>query len=145
MKTAIGGNDLVVAINPCGSVEPGPRLVAAAGAGGGRGVFDLGAGDRAALRALERAASWSAGPIGVRVPAGCRATLADVERAAGDRVNLLVMPANDAGWPLREAVARHRVLVEVTSRARSARARLRGRRAGRRTELVRTAAATAGR
>ncbi|HTJ36227.1 MAG TPA: beta-ketoacyl synthase N-terminal-like domain-containing protein, partial [Dactylosporangium sp.] len=117
MKTAIGGNDLVVAINPCGSVEPGPRLVAAAGAGGGRGVFDLGAGDRAALRALERAASWSAGPIGVRVPAGCRATLADVERAAGDRVNLLVMPANDAGWPLREAVARHRVLVEVTSRA----------------------------
>ncbi|WP_345142325.1 beta-ketoacyl synthase N-terminal-like domain-containing protein, partial [Dactylosporangium darangshiense] len=117
MKTAIGGNDLVVAINPCGAVEPGPRLVAAAGAGGGRGVFDLGIGDRGALRALERAASWSAGPIGVRVPAGCRATLADVERAAGDRVSLLVMPANDAGWPLREAVRRHRVLVEVTSRA----------------------------
>ncbi|MEV6929359.1 SDR family NAD(P)-dependent oxidoreductase [Dactylosporangium sp. NPDC051485] len=119
MKTAFGGNDLVVAINPCGAVEPGPRLVAAAGTGGGRGVFDLARGDRAALRALQRAAAWSAGPIGVRVPAGCRATLADVERAAGDRVNLLVLPADGAGWSLGEAAQRHRVLVEVSSRAQA--------------------------
>ncbi|MER7274886.1 SDR family NAD(P)-dependent oxidoreductase [Dactylosporangium sp. NPDC000244] len=117
MKTAFGGNDLVVAINPCGAVEPGPRLVAAAVAGGGRGVFDLARGDEAALRALERAASWSAGSIGVRVPEGCRATLADVERAAGHRVSLVVMPANGAGWSLREAAQRYRVLVEVSSRA----------------------------
>ncbi|WP_433605575.1 SDR family NAD(P)-dependent oxidoreductase [Dactylosporangium sp. CA-139114] len=119
MKTAFGGNDLVVAINPCGAVEPGPRLVAAAVAGGGRGVFDLARGDSAALRALEQAVSWSAGPIGVRVPAGCRATLADVERVAGHRVNLLVMSADGAGWPLREAARRYRVLVEVSSRAQA--------------------------
>ncbi|MEV8512188.1 SDR family NAD(P)-dependent oxidoreductase [Dactylosporangium sp. NPDC051484] len=116
MSTAIGGNDLVVAINPCGAVEPGPRIVAATGAGGGIGVLDLAGGDRRTMRALEKAASWSAAPIGVRVPAGCSATMADVERAAKDRVSLVVLPAN-GGWPLSEAVRRHRVLVEVTSRA----------------------------
>ncbi|MGI5237866.1 SDR family NAD(P)-dependent oxidoreductase [Dactylosporangium sp. CA-139066] len=116
MKTAFGGNDLVVAINPCGTVEPGPRLVAAAGAGGGRGVFDLAQGDGGTLQALERAASWSAESIGVRVPAGCRATLADVERAAGDRVSLVVLPANGSGWSPGEVAQRYRVLVEVTSR-----------------------------
>ncbi|MER7003944.1 SDR family NAD(P)-dependent oxidoreductase [Dactylosporangium sp. NPDC000555] len=118
MSTAFGGNDLVVAINPCGAVEPGPRIVAAAGAGGGIGVLDLAGGDRRTMRALEKAASWSAGPIGVRVPAGCSATMADVERAATDRVSLVVLPAN-GGWPLREAVRRYRVLVEVTSRAQA--------------------------
>ncbi|MFG1951941.1 SDR family NAD(P)-dependent oxidoreductase [Micromonospora sp. NPDC048830] len=89
-------------------------MVAAAGAGGGLGVFDLARGDRPTLRALERAAASSAGPIGVRVPAGCAATAADVARAAQDRVSLLVLPA-DGSWPLREAAERHRVLVEVTS------------------------------
>ncbi|WP_426513301.1 SDR family NAD(P)-dependent oxidoreductase [Dactylosporangium sp. McL0621] len=116
MSTAFGGNDLVIAINPCGAVEPGPRIVAAAVAGGALGVFDLAEGDRRTLRALERAASWSAGPIGVRVPAGCIATPADVRRAANDNVTLVVLPA-DGGWPVREAAERYRVLVEVNSRA----------------------------
>ncbi|MFB9186013.1 beta-ketoacyl synthase N-terminal-like domain-containing protein, partial [Dactylosporangium sucinum] len=116
MSTAFGGNDLVIAISPCGAVEPGPRIVAAATAGGGLGVFDLAGGDLRTLRALEKAASWSAGPIGVRVPAGCTATPADVERAADGNVTLVVLPA-DSGWPVREAVERYRVLVEVNSRA----------------------------
>lgn len=116
MSTAFGSGDLVVAINPCGAVEPGPRIVAAARAGGGVGVLDLARGDRAALRALEQAASWSPAPIGVRVPPGCAATPADVWRVAGDRVNLVILPAG-AGWPLREIVGRYRVLVEVTGRA----------------------------
>ncbi|MEH1016966.1 SDR family NAD(P)-dependent oxidoreductase [Micromonospora sp. CPCC 206060] len=96
-------------------MEPSPQLVAAADAGGGLGVFDLARGDRPTLRALEQAAARSAGPIGVRVSAGCAATVADVERAAKDRVSLIVLPA-DGPWPLRTSAERYRVLVEVTSR-----------------------------
>ncbi|MFC6015938.1 SDR family oxidoreductase [Plantactinospora solaniradicis] len=105
----------MIVINPCGGVEPGPRIVVAAGVGGGVGVFDLARGDRRTLSALERAASWSARPVGVRVPANCVATVTDVERAAGDRMGLVVLPA-DGAWPQAEAARRHRVLVEVTSR-----------------------------
>ncbi|WP_249030860.1 type I polyketide synthase [Micromonospora echinospora] len=90
-------------------------MVVAADAGGGLGVFDLARGDRPTLRALEQAAARSAGPIGVRVPAGCAATVADVERAAKDRVSFVVLPA-DGSWPLRTSAERYRVLVEVTSR-----------------------------
>ncbi|WP_281190171.1 type I polyketide synthase [Micromonospora inyonensis] len=96
-------------------MEPSPQLVAAAGAGGGLGVFDLARGDRPTLRALEQAAARSAGPIGVRVPAGCAATVTDVERAAKGRVGFVVLPA-DGSWPLRTSSERYRVLVEVTSR-----------------------------
>ncbi|MFI6823422.1 SDR family NAD(P)-dependent oxidoreductase [Micromonospora sp. NPDC050187] len=78
-------------------------------------MFDLARGDRPTLRALEQAAARSAGPIGVRVPAGCAATVADVERAAKDRVRFVVLPA-DGSWPLRKSAERYRVLVEVTSR-----------------------------
>ncbi|WP_432843331.1 SDR family NAD(P)-dependent oxidoreductase [Dactylosporangium sp. CA-092794] len=118
MSTAFGSINLVIAVNPCGTVEPSPRVVAAAAAGGGIGVLDLAEGDRRALRALERAAAWSGGPIGVRVPAGCTATPADVERAAPGRVTLVVLPAG-GGWPLREAAERYRVLVEVNSQAQA--------------------------
>ncbi|MEE6263153.1 SDR family NAD(P)-dependent oxidoreductase [Plantactinospora sonchi] len=120
MSTAPAGSEPVIVINPCGGVEPGPRIVAAAGAGGGIGVFDLAGGDRRTLDALEQAVSWSAGPIGVRVPAGCAATLTEVERVAEGRVNLVVLPP-DSAWSLAAAARRHRVLVEVTSR-REARA-----------------------
>ncbi|MEO3745579.1 SDR family oxidoreductase [Plantactinospora sp. B5E13] len=79
------------------------------------GVFDLARGDTRALWALERAASWSATPIGVRVPAGCAATVADVERAAKGNLGLVVLPP-DGAWPMAEATRRYRVLAEVTSR-----------------------------
>ncbi|MFB9545798.1 type I polyketide synthase [Micromonospora sagamiensis] len=96
-------------------MEPSPQLVAAAGAGGGLGVFDLARGDHPTLRALEQVAARSAGPIGVRVPVGCAATVTDVERAAKGRVGFVVLPA-DGSWPLRTSSERYRVLVEVTSR-----------------------------
>ncbi|OZV76982.1 polyketide synthase [Micromonospora echinospora] len=115
MNTAPASRNLVIVINPCGAVEPSPQMVVAADAGGGLGVFDLARGDRPTLRALEQAAARSAGPIGVRVPAGCAATVADVERAAKDRVSFVVLPA-DGSWPLRTSAERYRVLVEVTSR-----------------------------
>ena len=108
----------VIVVNPCGAIEPGPRIVAAAGAGGALGVFDLAQGDHRTLHALAQAAAWSARPIGVRVPAGCTATATDVRRATQGRLSLVVLPA-DGSWPLAEAVARHRVLVEVTTPAQA--------------------------
>ncbi|MEO3926894.1 SDR family oxidoreductase [Micromonosporaceae bacterium B7E4] len=115
MNIATAGRDPIIVVNPCGGVEPGPRIVAAAGSGGGVGVFDLARGDTRALWALEQAASWSATPIGVRIPAGCAATVTHVERAAKGNVSLVVLPP-DGAWPVGEAAQRHRVLAEVTSR-----------------------------
>ncbi|MEU4554356.1 SDR family NAD(P)-dependent oxidoreductase [Micromonospora violae] len=82
--------------------------------GGGHGVLDLASGDSWTLTALAQAAAGSSGPIGVRVPAGCTATPADVDRAGHGQVDLLVLPL-DAPWSLAEVVDRYRVLVEVTS------------------------------
>ncbi|MEV4831356.1 SDR family NAD(P)-dependent oxidoreductase [Micromonospora sp. NPDC049257] len=116
MSSAPYTRDLILVVNPVGVLEPGPRITAATTAGGGRGIIDLAAGDDWSLRALTRAANWSADPIGIRVPAGCRATPADVARAAAGRVDLVVVePASP--WPLAEITGHHRVLVEVTSRA----------------------------
>ncbi|WP_431936130.1 SDR family NAD(P)-dependent oxidoreductase [Micromonospora sp. RP3T] len=116
MSSAPYTRDLILVVSPVGSLEPGPRITAAATAGGGQGIIDLAAGDDWSLRALARAASWSATPIGVRVPADCRATPAQLARAANDRVDLVVVePASP--WPLAEITPHHRVLVEVTSRA----------------------------
>ncbi|GAA3732370.1 hypothetical protein GCM10022225_13000 [Plantactinospora mayteni] len=115
MSTATAGRDPVIVVNPCGGVEPGPRIVAAAGSGGGVGVLDLARGDPRALWALEQAASWSATPIGVRIPAGCAAAMTDVERAAKGNLGQVVLPP-DSPWPVGEAAGRYRVLAEVTSR-----------------------------
>lgn len=106
--------DLVLAITPAGLPEPGARMAAAVGAGGGRGVLDLGDGGRSALRALAQAVSWSGRPIGVRVPAGCAATPGDVERVAGGRVELVVLSA-DSAWRVADVLSRYRVLREVGS------------------------------
>ncbi|MDM4721112.1 SDR family NAD(P)-dependent oxidoreductase [Micromonospora sp. WMMA1363] len=106
--------DLVISINPCGAIEASPRLVAAACGGGGVGVLDLAGGGRDMARAVEQASSWSAGPVGVRVPAGCAATLAEVERAASGCLDLVVLPG-DSPWDVARTVARHRVLAEVCS------------------------------
>jgi acyl transferase domain-containing protein/NAD(P)H-dependent flavin oxidoreductase YrpB (nitropropane dioxygenase family) len=108
--------DLVLAISPGGASEPGSRIVAAADAGGGRGVLDLADGSRSALRALGQAVSWSVKPIGVRVPAGCAATPQDVDRAGNGQVELVVLAA-DCPWRVPDVTSRYRVLVEVGSRA----------------------------
>ncbi|WDZ86647.1 type I polyketide synthase [Micromonospora cathayae] len=115
MSTATYKRDLVLVVNPGGALEPAPRLVAAARAGGGLGVLDLAAGDDWALRALAQAVAWSPGPLGVRVPTGCLATIEDVERVAPGGVDLVVVEA-DSPWPLAEITPGYRVLVEVTSR-----------------------------
>ncbi|WBB73881.1 SDR family oxidoreductase [Micromonospora sp. WMMD1128] len=116
MSSAPYTRDLILVVSPVGVLEPGPRITAATAAGGGQGIIDLATGDDWSLRALARAASWSAAPIGVRVPAGCRATPTELARAANDRVDLIVVePASP--WPLAEITPHHRVLVEVTSRA----------------------------
>uniref|UniRef100_UPI0018906520 type I polyketide synthase n=1 Tax=Micromonospora sp. S-DT3-3-22 TaxID=2755359 RepID=UPI0018906520 len=116
MSSAPYTRDLILVVNPVGVLEPGPRITAATAAGGGRGIIDLATGDDWSLRALARAASWSPAPIGIRVPAGCRATPADVEHAAAGRMDLIVVEPTSP-WPLAEITGHHRVLVEVTSRA----------------------------
>ncbi|HEU4423922.1 MAG TPA: beta-ketoacyl synthase N-terminal-like domain-containing protein, partial [Pilimelia sp.] len=115
MSAAPANRDLVIAISPCGTLEPSPRIVTGATGGGGLGVLDLAGGNHWALRALTLAARWSSEPIGVRVAAGCTATVADVERAGNGRVDLVVL-THDAPWPIAEIAPRYRVLVEVTSR-----------------------------
>ncbi|SCF05792.1 Acyl transferase domain-containing protein [Micromonospora matsumotoense] len=116
MSSAPYTRDLILVVNPIGVLEPGPRITAATAVGGGRGIIDLATGDDWALRALARAANWSADPIGIRVPAGCQATPADVARVAAGRVDLVVVEPTSP-WPLAEITGHHRVLVEVTSRA----------------------------
>jgi acyl transferase domain-containing protein/NAD(P)H-dependent flavin oxidoreductase YrpB (nitropropane dioxygenase family) len=106
--------DLVLGMSPCGTVEPSPRIAAAAQAGGGRGVLDLGRGDDWALRALKLAVTWSAQPIGIRVSGSCAATVGDVRDVAADGVDLAVLAA-DSPWPVSDLVSRFRVIAEVTS------------------------------
>jgi acyl transferase domain-containing protein/NAD(P)H-dependent flavin oxidoreductase YrpB (nitropropane dioxygenase family) len=107
--------DLVIAISPCGTLESSPHVAVQAWRGGGLGVVDLADGDWRALQALAQAASSSAGPVGVRVPAGCAATAADARRCGAGRVGLVVL-TGDAPWDVAQAAAWSRVLVEVTSR-----------------------------
>lgn len=114
MSPAPNTRDLVIAISAGSLLEPSPRIATAARRGGGHGVLDLASGDSWTLTCLAQATAGSDEPIGVRVPAGCAATPADVERAGHGRVDLLVVPL-DTPWDLAAAVDRYRVLVEVTS------------------------------
>ncbi|WP_344141585.1 beta-ketoacyl synthase N-terminal-like domain-containing protein, partial [Polymorphospora rubra] len=116
MSAAPNMRDLVLAVNPAGALEPGPRITAAACAGGGTGLLDLAGGGNWVLQALTQAATWASGPIGVRVPGGCTATVDEVERAAPGAVDLVLLTA-DAPWQVGDVAARYRVLVEVTSLA----------------------------
>jgi acyl transferase domain-containing protein/NAD(P)H-dependent flavin oxidoreductase YrpB (nitropropane dioxygenase family)/acyl carrier protein len=108
--------DLVMAMSPCGSIEPSPRIAGAARAAGGLGVLDLGQGDDWALSAIELAEPWSAGPIGVRVPGGCGAAIEDVRRAAAGAIALVVL-AHGSPWRVGEVASRYRVVVEAASLA----------------------------
>jgi NAD(P)H-dependent flavin oxidoreductase YrpB (nitropropane dioxygenase family) len=116
--------DLVIAISPCGALEPSPQIATEAWRGGGLGVLDLADGGWRSLQALAQATSWSAVPIGIRVPAGCGATAAGVRRSGAGRVALTVL-TGEAPWDVAETASWSRVLVEVTSRdeARAAAAR----------------------
>ncbi|MFG1918866.1 SDR family NAD(P)-dependent oxidoreductase [Micromonospora sp. NPDC048898] len=114
MSPAPNTRDLVIAISAGSLLEPSPGIVTAARHGGGHGVLDLAAGDNWTLTALAQATAGSSEPIGVRVPAGCTATQADVDRAGHGMVDLVVVPL-DTPWQLADLVDRYRVLVEVTS------------------------------
>jgi acyl transferase domain-containing protein/NAD(P)H-dependent flavin oxidoreductase YrpB (nitropropane dioxygenase family)/NAD(P)-dependent dehydrogenase (short-subunit alcohol dehydrogenase family) len=109
-------SDLVLAISPCGELQPSPRLVAEACRGGGIAVLDLGDGEPGRLAALRQAASWSARNIGVRLSADCLIRPAAVREASGDRVDVVVLSAA-AGGDMAEVTGWARVLVEVTSKA----------------------------
>ncbi|MFD7630904.1 SDR family oxidoreductase [Streptomyces sp. NPDC059851] len=63
--------------------EPDARLAAAVVRGGGLGVLDLGAGDRAARAALGELREWLPGRYGVRVGPRCRLRPADLAGLLG--------------------------------------------------------------
>src|SRR5580658_6504517 len=106
--------ELVITISPCGSLEPSPHIAVQARRGGGLGVLDLADGGWPRLQALAQAACWATAPLAIRVPAGCAATAAEVQRCGTGRVGLTVLTA-DAPWDLAETASWSRVLVEVTS------------------------------
>ncbi|MFY1637914.1 SDR family NAD(P)-dependent oxidoreductase [Solwaraspora sp. WMMB335] len=116
MSTAHDMRDLVIAYNPCGEIEPSPRVASAARRGGGIGVLDLARGQVQTLRALEQLVSWSGEPLAIRVPAGCLATVDEIERIAPGRIEMVVV-TGELPWSLTEIVPRYRVLAEVTSLA----------------------------
>ena len=125
MASELTLRDFVLAISPVGALEPSPRVAAAAWRGGGHGVLDLADGDWRPMRALAQAASWAAAPVGVRVPAGCKASPDDVRRCAGGKPGLVVLAA-DGPWDVADTAAWARVLVEVTSQAEASAAVGRG-------------------
>ncbi len=114
MLVESASRDLVIAISPCGAVEPSPHVITEATRGGGLGVIDLADGGPRPMHALAQCASWSPAPIGIRIPAGCTAARAEVERSADAAVGLAVLGV-DAPWEVAETAAWCRVLVEVTS------------------------------
>src|ERR1051326_418806 len=109
--------DLVIAISPCGELEPSPHIATQAWRGGGLGVVDLADGGWRSLGALAQAAATRT-PLGGRVPAGCTATEAEVQRAGAGRVELTILPPGSP-WEVAEAASWSRVLVEVHSKAQA--------------------------
>ncbi|WP_306204815.1 SDR family NAD(P)-dependent oxidoreductase [Actinoplanes sp. RD1] len=103
---------LVLGVSGGAGLEPSPHQVAAVARAGGVGVLDLGAGDAWSLRMVRQAARRMGTGLGVRVTAGCAATAADVDRAAGDALDLVIL-GSGAGWDVAATAGRHRVLVEV--------------------------------
>ncbi|NXY94654.1 nitronate monooxygenase, partial [Streptomyces sp. BR123] len=71
----------VIGLTPFG--EPDARLAAAVSRGGGLGVLDLGAGDRAARGALDDLRGWLPGRYGVRIGPQCRLRPGDLAGLLG--------------------------------------------------------------
>lgn len=112
----------VVAVTPC--EVPDAFLCAAASRAGALGVLDLGSGDRAALDQLAQVSGLAGGrPFGIRVPAGCAASITDVTAAAEPAVVIL---GAEAPWPVADVAAHWPVVVEVTSASQAAAARTAG-------------------
>ncbi|AGL21066.1 type I polyketide synthase [Actinoplanes sp. N902-109] len=112
MQTASPTRSLVLAVTGGTGGEPSPHQITAALRGGGTGVLDLGTGDSWSLRTLRQAARRTTEGLGVRITAACTATAADLERAGGDAVELVIVTA-DAGWDVAALAGRYRVLVEI--------------------------------
>ncbi|GAA2505448.1 type I polyketide synthase [Winogradskya humida] len=112
MKTAPPTRSLVLAVSGGTGWEPGPHQIAAAVRGGGTGVLDLGTGDSWSLRVLRQTARRVPAGLGVRISASCAATRADLDRAGGDAIELVIVTA-DAGWDVAALTGRYGVLVEV--------------------------------
>ncbi|MFF8386958.1 SDR family oxidoreductase [Streptomyces kanasensis] len=106
----------VIGLTPFG--EPDARLAAAVTRGGGLGVLDLGAGDRAARAALGDLRGWLPGRYGVRIGPRCRLRPGDVAGLlggpGGPRTVLLGAGAAPRAADLPSGV---RVLAEVTGLA----------------------------
>jgi acyl transferase domain-containing protein/NADP-dependent 3-hydroxy acid dehydrogenase YdfG len=84
LNSEFNGDGVVVAISPF--EEPSGRLVVAAIRAGGVGILDLGRDAKRAYAALADVRRWTAGPgrdvqIGVRIPAGCPISPAQLEAA----------------------------------------------------------------
>ncbi|WP_239075381.1 type I polyketide synthase [Planosporangium flavigriseum] len=77
-------------------------------------MIDLVDGDQLALEILERVVAETTGSIGVRLGPGCAASLDDIRRRAGGRVDLVVT-GPDGPWPVARLAAHYRVVAEVTS------------------------------
>jgi acyl transferase domain-containing protein/NAD(P)H-dependent flavin oxidoreductase YrpB (nitropropane dioxygenase family) len=108
--------NLVLGVSPFNG--PDARLVSAVGRAGGLGVLDLGVGDRHSREALDLLLSWAGGPFGVRVTGSCARQPEDLPQEQVDTVLL----GHDAKWSIPDLAARHRVLVEVSSKAEALRA-----------------------
>ena len=103
--------NLVLGVSPF--AVPDARLVSAVGRAGGVGILDLGVGDRHSREALDLLLSWASGPFGVRVTGYCARQPEDLPQ---DHVDTVLL-GHDAKWSIPDLAARHRVLVEVSSRA----------------------------
>ncbi|WP_370645391.1 SDR family NAD(P)-dependent oxidoreductase [Pseudonocardia sp. DSM 110487] len=83
---------------------------------GALGVLDLGEGDRRALEQLVLAIRTAgARPMGIRVAAGCGASMVDVSAVLGSVVPDAVVIGPGAPWPVAQAAQRWPVVAEVTS------------------------------
>src|ERR1700749_3473945 len=91
----------IVAMTGAIGIDPSPHVVFAAIAAGATGILDLGVGDAWALRVLRQTAAQGSGPIGVRVGAGCLATMDEMSAATGEKLSVVVLTA-DAPWPAAE-------------------------------------------
>ncbi|HEX7660765.1 MAG TPA: beta-ketoacyl synthase N-terminal-like domain-containing protein, partial [Pseudonocardiaceae bacterium] len=120
----MSSGNLIVGITPFG--EPNARLCAAVDAAGGLGVLDLGSDGRRAREELALALDWSAGPIGIRVAAGCPLRPADVFTGNGTGVGRGIGTGDGTGigtvvlaagspWRAADVPDSCRVLIEVTS------------------------------
>ncbi|MFE5964454.1 SDR family oxidoreductase [Streptomyces sp. NPDC056463] len=109
MTSAEYVSDLVIGVTPFG--EPDARLAAAVTRGGGLGVLDLGAGDRAAREAWGDLRRWLPERHGIRVGPQCRLPVGSLARGPLPHTVVLGLGVSWRPGDLPDGV---RVLAEVT-------------------------------